>query len=150
MRRLAFALLLASAVTAAAQTPAPAAANAPVAIQVDLAKSLGPYKPIGAWFGYDEANFTTGKYGRQLLSEMHDFSPTPVYIRAHHLLTSGDGQPSLKWSSTNVFSLDASGKPVYNFTILDQIFDEYKRAGVRPMVELGFMPKDLASGTMAY
>ena len=50
----------------------------------------------------------------------------------------GDGQPKLKWSSTNVFSLDASGKPVYNFTILDQIFDEYKAAGVRPMVELGF------------
>ncbi len=90
------------------------------------------------------------KYGRQLLPELHDLSPVPVYIRAHHLFTSGDGTAKLKWSSTNVFSLDASGKPVYNFTILDQIFDEYKAAGVRPMVELGFMPKDLASGTMDY
>ena len=40
---------------------------------------------------------------------------------------------------------DADGKPVYDFTITDQTFDEYKNAGVRPMVELGFMPKDLAS-----
>ena len=155
MLRHAVALLFAiSAVNAPAQTPAPsegpAFAPAQVSIQVDLAKPLTAYKPIGAWFGYDESNFTTMKYGRQLLPELHDLSPVPVYIRAHHLFTSGDGTAKLKWSSTNVFSLDANGKPVYNFTILDQIFDEYKAAGVRPMVELCFMPKDLASGTMDY
>jgi xylan 1,4-beta-xylosidase len=155
MLRHVVALLFAiSAINAPAQTPAPsegpALAPAQVSIQVDLAKPLTAYKPIGAWFGYDESNFTTMKYGRQLLPELHDLSPVPVYIRAHHLFTSGDGTAKLKWSSTNVFSLDASGKPVYNFTILDQIFDEYKAAGVRPMVELGFMPKDLASGTMDY
>ncbi len=156
MRISAVALLLAFALSTTAQTPASPAPGPPpappsqVAIQVDLAKSLGPYKSIGSWFGYDEINFTNGKYGSQLLPELHDLSPVPVYIRAHHLLTSGDGQPKLKWSSTNVFSLDASGKPVYDFKVLDQIFDEYKAAGVRPMVELGFMPKDLATGTMAY
>jgi xylan 1,4-beta-xylosidase len=146
MRRFALALLCASTLYAQARPPV----AAPVSIQVDLAKSLGAYKPIGSWFGYDESNFTTMKYGRQLLPELHDLSPAPVYIRAHHLFTSGDGTAKLKWSSTNVFSLDGAGKPVYNFTILDQIFDEYKAAGVRPMVELGFMPKDLASGTMPY
>jgi xylan 1,4-beta-xylosidase len=34
---------------------------------------------------------------------------------------------------------------VYDFKILDGIFDAYRDAGVRPMVELGFMPKDLAA-----
>ena len=151
MRQLAIALLCLVAIPALPQAPPPAAPPpAQVSIQVDLTKSLGSYHNIGSWFGYDEINFTTGKYGTQLLPELHDLSPVPVYIRAHHLLTSGDGQPKLKWSSTNVFSLDAAGKPVYNFTILDQIFDEYHHAGVRPMVELGFMPKDLASGTMDY
>lgn len=116
-----------------------------VRIRVDLAKSLGPYTPIYRWFGYDESNYTTMKYGNQLLRELHDLTPEPVYIRAHHLLTSGNGVAELKWSSSNVFSLDASGKPVYDFTITDQTFDEYQRAGVRPFVELGFMPKDLAS-----
>ena len=80
-----------------------------------------------------------------MLRELHDLSPVPVYIRAHHLLTSGDGVPELKWSSTNVFTRDANGRPVYDFKIIDQIFDAYKQAGVRPMVELGFMPKDLAA-----
>src|ERR1700734_4223920 len=113
----------------------------PISIHVDLTKSEGPYTPIYSWFGYDESNYTTMKYGKQLLGELHDLSPVPVHIRAHHLLTSGNGVAELKWSSSNVFSLDANGKPVYDFTITDQTFDEYKRAGVRPMVELGFMPK---------
>ncbi|HWU56839.1 MAG TPA: hypothetical protein VN175_15110 [Rhizomicrobium sp.] len=122
----------------------------PVTISVDLAKKIGPYKPIYSWFGYDEANFTTGRDGKKLLRELRELSPVPVYIRAHHLLTSGDGTPELKWSSTNVYREDASGKPVYDFTILDGIFDEYKAAGVVPMVELGFMPRDMTSGTNEY
>ncbi|HEX4635936.1 MAG TPA: hypothetical protein VH189_07120 [Rhizomicrobium sp.] len=122
----------------------------PVGITVDLSRKLGPYKPIYAWFGYDEANFTTGRDGKKLLRELRDLSPVPVHIRAHHLLTSGDGMPELKWSSTNVYREDAGGKPVYDFAILDGIFDEYKAAGVVPMVELGFMPKDLTSGANDY
>jgi len=122
----------------------------PVTIQVDLSKRIGPYKPIYSWFGYDEANYTTGRDGKKLLRELRELSPVPVYIRAHHLLTTGDGTPELKWSSTNVYREDSSGKPIYDFTILDGIFDEYKAAGVVPMVELGFMPKDLTSGTNEY
>jgi len=127
-----------------------AAQEAPAVLSVDLGKSLGAYKPIYSWFGYDEANFTTGRDGKKLLRELRDLSPVPVYIRAHHLLTTGDGTPELKWSSTNVYREDASGKPIYDFAILDGIFDEYKAAGVVPMVELGFMPKDLTSGTNEY
>lgn len=124
--------------------------STPVTVSVDLSKRLSTYKPIYAWFGYDEANFTTGHDGKILLRELHDLSPVPVHIRAHHLLTSGDGVPELKWSSTNVYREDANGKPVYDFSILDGIFDEYKAAGVIPMVELGFMPKDLTSGQGPY
>ena len=124
---------------------APASTQTPVAIHVDMAKSVGAYKPIYSWFGYDEANYTTMRDGKLLLKELHDLSPVPVYIRAHHLLTSGDGKAELKFSSTNVYTEDANGNPVYDFKILDGIFDEYKAAGVRPMVELGFMPEALAA-----
>jgi len=144
MRRVLFTALMMLAMGPALAQPAP------VAVTVDLGKPVGPYKPIYAWFGYDEANFTTAEGGKKLLRELHDLSPVPVHIRAHHLLTSGDGVPELKWSSTNVYREDASGKPVYDFTILDGIFDAYKAAGVIPMVELGFMPKDLTSGTNEY
>jgi xylan 1,4-beta-xylosidase len=126
-------------------SPLPASSEPPAAVQVDLNQAVGPYKPIYRWFGYDEANYTTMRHGGELLKQLHDLSPAPVYIRVHHLLTSGTGHAELKFSSTNVYSEDANGKPVYDFTILDQIFDAYKAAGVRPLVELGFMPKDLAA-----
>lgn len=123
----------------------PTAPQAPVSIHVDLRQKLGPYKLIYSWFGYDEANYTTMRRGRELLKELHDLSPAPVYIRVHHLLTSGDGKAELKFSSTNIYREDEHGKPIYDFNLLDGIFDAYKQAGVRPLVELGFMPMDLAA-----
>ena len=38
-------------------------------------------------------------------------------------------------------------KVEYNYTYLDRIFDSYLRLGIRPYLELGFMPGQLASGT---
>ena len=116
-----------------------------VDVQVDLQKSMGAFTPVYRWFGYDESNYTTTKNGRALLEELHDLTPEPVYVRAHFLLTSGDGKPELKWSSSNIYAEDANGKPVYNWAILDGIFDAWVSAHVRPFVELGFMPKALSS-----
>ena len=125
--------------------PLPGSNEAPISIRVNLNEKVGSFKPIYSWFGYDEANYTTMRHGRQLLKELHDLSPAPIYIRVHHLFTSGDGKAELKFSSTNIYSEDANGSSRYDFTILDSIFDAYKEAGVRPLVELGFMPKDLAA-----
>ncbi len=116
-----------------------------VTVDVDLQQKLAPFRPIYSWFGYDESNYTTTRNGQALLRQLHDLSPVPVYIRAHFLLASGDGKPELKWSSSNVYTEDADGRPVYNWKILDGIFDAYAAAHVRPMVELGFMPKSLSS-----
>lgn len=43
---------------------------------------------------------------------------------------------------------DAGGvvRPEYNFTYLDRIFDGYLSLGIKPFIELGFMPKKMASG----
>ena len=119
--------------------------QSPVEVRVDLSKSLGPFTPVYRWFGYDESNYTTTKNGQALLRQLHGLSPVPVYIRAHFLLASGNGKPEMKWSSSNVYTEDANGQPIYDWTILDGIFDAYAKAHVRPMVELGFMPKALSS-----
>ena len=44
-----------------------------------------------------------------------------------------------------LYSEDKSGKPVYNFSYIDQIYDGLLANGIRPFVELGFMPGALAS-----
>ena len=123
----------------------PGAAAGEVTVRVNLAKVQGEFQPIYNWFGYDEANYTTTVHGRELLRELHDLTPVPVYVRTHNLLTSGDGTAELKWGSTGVYREDAAGKPIYDFKLLDGIFDAYQAAGVRPMLELGFMPEDLAA-----
>jgi xylan 1,4-beta-xylosidase len=121
-----------------------------VKIAVDAGRTRGPLTPIWTWFGYDEPNYTTMKDGRKLLSQLASSSRTPVYVRTHNLLTSGDGKPALKWGSTNVYTEDAGGRPRYDWTILDQIFDVWIERGMKPLVEIGFMPEALTSGPPPY
>jgi len=114
-------------------------------IKVDLAKETGDMKPIWAWFGYDEPNYTYMKDGKKLLSELAALSPVPLYVRTHSLLVSGDGQAALKWGSTNAYTEDANGKPIYNWRIIDSIFDTYVRRGMKPLAQIGFMPEALST-----
>jgi len=43
------------------------------------------------------------------------------------------------------YSQDGSGNPLYNYSYVDQIYDGLLENGVRPFVELSFMPEKLAS-----
>ncbi len=117
----------------------------PVTIKVDAGKPSGELQPIWRFFGYDEANYTYMKDGKKLLSEFQQLQGPQVYVRCHHLMTSGDGSPALKWGSTGIYSEDADGKPVYNWTIVDRIFDTYVERGLKPYVQLGFMPEALST-----
>jgi xylan 1,4-beta-xylosidase len=121
-----------------------------VNIQVQVDQSDGPLSPVWNYFGYDEPNYTYAPNGRKLLVELAAANVASVYVRTHNLLTSGDGTSSLKWGSTNVYSEDASGHPIYSWTILDQIFDTFHAAGVKPLVEIGFMPKALSTHPEPY
>jgi xylan 1,4-beta-xylosidase len=128
----------------------PAAPEPGLVIQVDLNHKKGPMKPVWAWFGYDEPNYTYMEHGKKLLTEIAEVSPVPVYVRAHNLLTTGDGTPALKWGSTNAYTEDHQGNPVYHWPIVDSIFDTYIERGMRPLVEIGFMPEALSSKPQPY
>lgn len=119
-------------------------------ITIDLKKEIGDMKPIYAWFGYDEPNFTYMKDGKKLLSEIAALSPVAVHVRTHNLLTSGDGTPALKWGSTNSYTEDANGNPIYNWKIIDSIFDTYVQRGMKPLAEIGFMPEALSTHPEPY
>ncbi len=110
-------------------------------IKVDLNKPVGSMNPLWAWFGYDEPNYTYMKDGKKLLSEIALLSPVPVYVRVHSLLSTGDGTPALKWGSTNAYTEDENGNPIYSWKIIDSIFDTYIQRGMKPLAKIGFMPK---------
>ncbi len=116
-----------------------------VNITVDAGASGVAYHPAWNWFGADEPNYLTTPGGLALLRELSGLSPgTSVYFRPHNLLTTGDGTPALKWGSTNVYTEDAEGRAVYDWTITDQLFDAMVHSGVTPFVEIGFTPKALS------
>ena len=116
-----------------------------VKVRVNTQQELGSFDPAWAWFGYDEPNYTYMKDGKKLLSELSELSPTPVFIRAHNLLTTGDGTAALKWGSTNAYTEDTDGNPVYDWTIVDKIFDTWIERGIKPLVEISFMPEALST-----
>ena len=120
-----------------------------LSINIDLNEKRGPMTPVWAWFGYDEPNYTYMKDGRKLLTEISELSPVPVYVRAHNLLSTGGGTPALKWGSTNAYT-EVDGKPVYDWTLTDKIFDTYVERGMHPLVEIGFMPEALSSRPRPY
>jgi len=121
-----------------------------VTIRVNTAEKIGPFKPIYRYFGYDEPNYTYMKDGRKLVGELAALSPGQVYIRTHFILATGDGTPGLKWGSTNAYTEDAEGKPVYDWKLVDRIFDTYLQAKAKPFVEIGFMPQALSSKSEPY
>ncbi|HEY5745140.1 MAG TPA: beta-xylosidase [Chryseolinea sp.] len=124
----------------------------PVVIQVDVSKPIGEMTPFWSFFGYDEPNYTTRKDGQKLLTELKQLSPATVYVRAHNLLTSKGKSPGpdLKWGYTDAYKEDKKGNPVYNWTVVDSIVDTYIQKGMKPLMEIGFMPKDLSSKPEPY
>src|SRR5688500_1685521 len=154
MPRIAFATpVLAGCLFALSQSRAQGAESAGpfrVSIRVDASQSRGPLKPIWRFFGADEPNYATMKDGRKLLAALGELRPKQVYFRTHNLLNTGDGTPALKWGSTNVYTEDARGRPIYDWTVVDRIFDTYLARGVRPYVQIGFMPKALSTSPEPY
>jgi xylan 1,4-beta-xylosidase len=117
----------------------------PVAIGVNAAQTKGELRPIWRFFGCDEPNYAYMKDGKKLLAELGQLTPQKVFFRSHNLLTTGDGTPALKWGSSNAYTEDPQGRAIYDWTILDRIFDTYLERGLKPYVEIGFMPKALST-----
>lgn len=125
---------------------APAAAqDIPVTIEVDASRPAGELKPIWRFFGADEPNYATMKDGRKLLDHLGALRRGDVFFRAHNLLSTGDGTPAFKWGSTNAYTETKDGKPVYDWTVTDRIIDTYLARGVRPYLQIGFMPEAMSS-----
>jgi xylan 1,4-beta-xylosidase len=122
----------------------------PVDITVASSSVKGPLRAIWRFFGCDEPNYATMKDGQKLLSQLGELRPGSVYFRAHNLLNTGDGTPALKWGSTNIYTEDANGKPIYDWTGIDRIFDSYLSRGVRPYLQIGFMPQALSTHPEPY
>jgi len=120
-----------------------------VKICVDVTKTQGNFSHPWTYIGYDECNWTYSPGGKAVLAKLGKLKDGPYFMRTHHLLCSGNCLGSFKWGSTNVYREDEKGNPVYDWAVIDRIFDTYLQVGCKPFVELGFMPKDLTAESSA-
>lgn len=105
-------------------------------IQIEENKKYGFHNQVDFCIG-------TGRMGLALTKEYQDqlalvqkeigFS----HIRGHGLFCDDMG----------IYQQTLDGEVEYNFTYLDRVMDAYRSLGLKPFLELGFMPEKLASGT---
>jgi xylan 1,4-beta-xylosidase len=128
MSMMAAALLAVSAAMAGAQ-PSP---GAPIVVDARAAGRPFPH----FWeemFGSGRANLAMRQSYRddvRRVKKVTDFR----YVRFHAILDDENG----------VYSEDKQGNPVYDWSYVDQIYDGLLADGVKPYVEISFMPKALA------
>src|ERR1035438_4775611 len=105
------------------------------AIAVDFAKVRGPFSTV--WkecIGAGRANEgLRADWQQQLAGVQQEIGFR--YIRMHGLLHDDMG----------VYKEDAKGNPIYNWQYVDKLYDYLLSVGLKPFVELAFMPHDLAS-----
>ena len=118
----------------AAISAAGLACEAQETVEVD---AQGPHTPFPHYweqmFGSGRAILTLRESYRndlRAVKQVTDFQ----YVRFHAIFHDEVG----------VYSEDEHGNPVYNFAYVDQIYDGLLKNGVRPYVEISFMPRKLA------
>ncbi|MGH8262339.1 MAG: GH39 family glycosyl hydrolase [Steroidobacteraceae bacterium] len=123
------------ALMACAQVALGAAGDRPIDVTLSVADTGTPFPHFWeVMFGSGEAVLALRDNYRKDLRQVKaatDFK----YVRFHAIFHDAVG----------LYDEDEHGKPIYNFSYVDQIYDGLLAAGVRPFVELSFMPKKLAA-----
>jgi xylan 1,4-beta-xylosidase len=121
-------------------TAAPAIAQVDEIITID---STAPARPFPHYwervFGSGRAVLTMRESYRQDLRAVKN-ATAAAYVRFHGVLHDELG----------VYNEDKRGRPIYNFSYVDQIYDGLLENGVRPFVEISFMPRKLALRPMLH
>ena len=83
--------------------------------------------------------------GRAILVSARQLPPRPAGSEASDWISNTSAFTRILDDDVGVYDEDAAGNPIYNFSYVDQIYDGLLENGVRPFVELSFMPKKLAA-----
>ncbi len=128
-------LILSALLLFAPASGAQTSANKPEILVIDAAATSHPFPHF--WehmFGSGRASLSLRESYRQDLRQVKHITEME-FVRFHAIFLDDMG----------VYDEDSEGRPVYNFSYVDQAYDGLLQHGVRPFVELSFMPRKLAS-----
>ena len=113
---------------------APLAAQSAETVTIDARATATPFPHFWeSMFGSGRAALALRESYRNDLHAVHEATGVR-YVRFHGILHDELG----------VYTEDEHGTPIHNFTYVDQIYDSLLKNGVKPVVEISFMPKKLA------
>ena len=115
-----------------------------VSVKVDCSRKLGKLDSIWRSIGYDEINWTYTPTGKDIYQQIKELGDEPWYVRNHNAFTSGNGLSSPAWGATNCYREDEEGNSIYDWTIIDRVYDTLVKHNCKPIIELGFMPHHLS------
>jgi xylan 1,4-beta-xylosidase len=114
-----------------------------VSVRVDAATTIGPVHPVWQMIGSErltQLRFGDDGHGNQIGAEFaealrraHD-DLGATHVRAHAILH----------DDNHVVTRDADGKLQFDFTEVDRFYDQLHEIGLRPVVEISFMPAVIA------
>jgi xylan 1,4-beta-xylosidase len=129
------ALLLLFAALAANVVLGQSAADTSIVLRAD---AVAPGKPLVHYWskvvGAGRANEALRATWQEELRTAHQYAGFE-YVRFHGIFH----------DDMFVYREDSDGHPVYNFQYVDDVFDRMLAEGVKPFVELGFVPEEMAT-----
>lgn len=113
----------------------------PIPVTIDAARLQGPCPHFWQAAGDDDAfDWTLHPAGQPLLEEISQ-TRCIRWLRNHYALSRPIRLPDGRVA--RAYSEDADGSPRYDFSGLDAVYDRWLAAGIRPIVELDFLPEEL-------
>src|SRR3989449_11179963 len=110
-------------------------------VRVDCGAPRGPVRRIWPSLGFDEINWTSRPAGQRHLRTIGAFAERPYYVRSHYIFNSGIGWSLPHWGAGNVYHEDAAGRPFYDFSIADEVYDAVGEAGHSALGGLALTPR---------
>lgn len=111
--------------------------------QVDVNKTIGKNTQFWKASGTDLLYYLAEKPSGQALLDRMDETNSCVYLRNHYTLT-GHIREGLE-VGIDVYSEDENGNAVYDFSRVNQIYGEFVKRGLKPVVECDYLPKGLTN-----
>jgi xylan 1,4-beta-xylosidase len=105
---------------------------------IDASDVIGENTEFWKAAGSDHLFYHVPKPSGQALLDRMQTTQSHRYLRSHHTLSQDKKNGVLR--GQEVYSEDANGNPVYDFSKVNEVFREYVKRGIKPIVEYDYMP----------
>jgi xylan 1,4-beta-xylosidase len=106
--------------------------------EIDADEIVGKNTEFWKAAGSDHLFYHVNKPSGQALLDRMQATNSNRYFRSHHTFKQDVKNGVVR--GQNIYSEDANGNPVYDFSNVNKVFGEYVKRGMKPIVEYDYLP----------